>query len=285
MRCEKCGFENETNANFCVQCGSDMEIKKSNSSDKVKIIIKRLLIFCAVLISTFLLLFSILIIAVGLSESETALAVIGGILFVVSLIILILAGKENAKYLNKKTTLKPSIIHNKSSVYNENRNDVKADGNSNAKYVLKGANGQLYVYENKVEITRKGVWARANQGLKGTKTIPISSIKSIQVKKSGFVQGYIQFGISGSVENQGGYQAANYDENTITFLDTSSNQIALNIKAYIEDKIVNKANSQSTVIQPSYSGADELKKYKELLDDGIITQDEFDAKKKQLLRL
>lgn len=29
--------------------------------------------------------------------------------------------------------------------------------------------------------------------------------------------------------------------------------------------------------------AEELKKYKELLDDGIITQEEFDAKKKQLL--
>lgn len=33
------------------------------------------------------------------------------------------------------------------------------------------------------------------------------------------------------------------------------------------------------------SNADELKKYKELLDSGIITQEEFDAKKKQLLGL
>lgn len=33
------------------------------------------------------------------------------------------------------------------------------------------------------------------------------------------------------------------------------------------------------------SNADELKKYKELLDMGIITQEEFDAKKKQLLGL
>lgn len=35
----------------------------------------------------------------------------------------------------------------------------------------------------------------------------------------------------------------------------------------------------------SSSNADELKKYKELLDSGIITQEEFDAKKKQLLGL
>ena len=33
------------------------------------------------------------------------------------------------------------------------------------------------------------------------------------------------------------------------------------------------------------SNADELKKYKELLDGGVITQEEFDAKKKQLLGL
>ena len=33
------------------------------------------------------------------------------------------------------------------------------------------------------------------------------------------------------------------------------------------------------------SSADELKKFKDLLDNGIITQEEFDAKKKQLLGL
>ena len=33
------------------------------------------------------------------------------------------------------------------------------------------------------------------------------------------------------------------------------------------------------------SAADELKKFKELLDSGIITQEEFEAKKKQLLGL
>ena len=31
------------------------------------------------------------------------------------------------------------------------------------------------------------------------------------------------------------------------------------------------------------SSADELKKFKELLDAGVISQEEFDAKKKQIL--
>ena len=42
-------------------------------------------------------------------------------------------------------------------------------------------------------------------------------------------------------------------------------------------------NSESTT--NSMSAADELKKFKELLDGGVITQEEFDAKKKQLLGL
>lgn len=48
----------------------------------------------------------------------------------------------------------------------------------------------------------------------------------------------------------------------------------------------NKPTATTTIKQEvPKSEADELKKYKELLDSGIITQEEFDAKKKQLLGL
>ncbi len=47
-----------------------------------------------------------------------------------------------------------------------------------------------------------------------------------------------------------------------------------------------KSNTSTTVIQEvPQSNADELKKFKELLDMGVITKEEFDAKKKQLLGL
>ena len=49
-----------------------------------------------------------------------------------------------------------------------------------------------------------------------------------------------------------------------------------------EDK--KPSNSETPTIQ-NMSSADELKKLKDLLDDGIITQEEFDTKKKQLLGL
>lgn len=46
-----------------------------------------------------------------------------------------------------------------------------------------------------------------------------------------------------------------------------------------------KSRKPAVVVQKSNSNADELKKYKELLDSGVISQEEFDAKKKQLLGL
>jgi len=48
-----------------------------------------------------------------------------------------------------------------------------------------------------------------------------------------------------------------------------------------QDKSVNNIIKQEI----PQSNAEELKKYKDLLDNGIITQEEFDQKKKQLLSL
>ena len=54
----------------------------------------------------------------------------------------------------------------------------------------------------------------------------------------------------------------------------------------IERQSVEKSVSHTTIKQEiPQSNADELKKYKELLDSGVISQEEFDAKKKQLLGL
>jgi len=46
-----------------------------------------------------------------------------------------------------------------------------------------------------------------------------------------------------------------------------------------------KKKDTANVAAAPQSSADELKKYKDLLESGVITQEEFDAKKKQLLGL
>lgn len=69
------------------------------------------------------------------------------------------------------------------------------------------------------------------------------------------------------------------------------------IVAIIHVSFIPDKNAQQTPINaashipycpPSNSGqsaADELKKYKELMDQGVITEEEFQAKKEQLLKL
>ena len=58
-------------------------------------------------------------------------------------------------------------------------------------------------------------------------------------------------------------------------------------KLLAERQKVEKTATETTVNQTivETSSADEIKKYKDLLDSGIITQEEFDEKKKQLLNL
>ena len=63
------------------------------------------------------------------------------------------------------------------------------------------------------------------------------------------------------------------------------NEIHEIVSKLLVDRQKQTETSATVACAPAASNADELKKYKELLDSGVITQEEFDAKKKQLLGL
>ena len=65
----------------------------------------------------------------------------------------------------------------------------------------------------------------------------------------------------------------------------NASEIHAIISKLLMERQEKRNNLSSNVINQEISGADELKKYKELLDQGIISKEEFDAKKKQLLGL
>lgn len=71
------------------------------------------------------------------------------------------------------------------------------------------------------------------------------------------------------------------ESKTDSFLTKSAMEDYNNIAAKL-DQIIASSNHPTTA---SKNEVDEIRKYKELLDDGIITQEEFDAKKKELLGL
>lgn len=149
------------------------------------------------------------------------------------------------------------------------------------KFYFTGINGQISVYEDKIVISRSGFLGYASQGLAGKKTIPMTSIMSVQFRSAASVNGFIQFGILGGREARGGVINAADDENTVMFKE-SLNDEARRIKDYIESIILARAKNNAGAVQ-QFSPADELRKFKELLDMGAITQEEFDTVKKKIL--
>ncbi len=81
----------------------------------------------------------------------------------------------------------------------------------------------------------------------------------------------------GSLENKGGVFAATKDENTVMSVKKEQ-KMAEEIKAYVENFLANKYKRvpQIDVLKKSV-------KFKAFLDDGIISEEEFNEKRKQLL--
>lgn len=80
--------------------------------------------------------------------------------------------------------------------------------------------------------------------------------------------------------------------NGVKILTTSKKIVFISMKnatevsKAISDFIATNVNEEKVIADSNNNtNADELKKFKELLDVGAITQEEFDAKKKQLLNL
>ena len=148
-----------------------------------------------------------------------------------------------------------------------------------------GADDVLKVFENYCTLSHKGgLNTAAMGGLKGEKRVNFQSISAIEFREADSSLGYIQFSIPGGVERQGGVFNAAKDENSIIF-NRHFNAKAKQIVDYIESKRQEMSTPKAATVVQQASAADELKKFKELLDMVVISQEEFDAKKKQLLGL
>ncbi len=79
-------------------------------------------------------------------------------------------------------------------------------------------------------------------------------------------------------------QADRYSAKVVDF-NKCPNCNSTNLSTLSEEEFEAMQKPQTVETSPTTSAADELKKFKELLDSGVITQEEFDAKKKQLLGL
>jgi hypothetical protein len=145
------------------------------------------------------------------------------------------------------------------------------------------------VYENKVVLeAEKGLLLAAMGANQGQKTFTYESISSIEFEQAGLMNnGRITFNIQGdngrsSVMAIGKMVTGVQNDNTFQYQKRSQNEEVLAAKNYIEDQMIKAKRAPQTVVS-AVSPADEIRKYKQLLDEGIISQAEFDEKKKQLL--
>lgn len=126
----------------------------------------------------------------------------------------------------------------------------------------------LYWYASKMEITVTDKRVYGKSGFGKRVDLPLDSISAVA---TGAFNGLAVASSSGRIKFMG---IKNRDE----------------IHEIISDLLLKRQSkpvvAPTTIKQEvQQSSADELKKFKELLDSGIITQEEFEAKKKQLLGL
>lgn len=112
-------------------------------------------------------------------------------------------------------------------------------------------------------------------------TIPISSIQDCVFEppknmSSGALTITTAKAADGFLRLTQGVSIAGGNKAVIYLLDNSEVEYARNIQRYISD-------FERTPSGEHTSAADEISKFKKLLDDGVITTGEFEAKKKQLL--
>jgi hypothetical protein len=150
-------------------------------------------------------------------------------------------------------------------------------------FSVKGVNGIVEFDGMFVYIKRKGAVGFISQGLKGDKQIPVQSITSVQLKKSGWLtNGYIQFATAAG-ENIGGLQEAATNENSVIFLpkyDADFERLKELVMSAISRQASGQPSAPAASTQPS--NVESIEKLADLLDRGLITQEEFAAEKARI---
>ena len=144
----------------------------------------------------------------------------------------------------------------------------------------KGSNGLITIDGDWLTIDRKGFGRAAHST--GVRQIPLASITAVQLRHARvFTDGFIRFAFAGSPEFRGGLQNAMRDENAVTFRRRHARGFNM-IRAAVEHHITSHhAGARSGAGERDIP--EQIKKLAELRDQKLITDEEFEAKKAQLL--
>jgi hypothetical protein len=149
-----------------------------------------------------------------------------------------------------------------------------------------GTNGQVELFPNKVRLRREGVIQTLWRYKWGDKEILLNQISSIQFKQPspalGY-PGYIRFGFSGA-DQMSGIRDIYKDANAVTFNLFQQNNF-IRIKAAIEQRIseIKYPIERPQQVSQPIDFAGQIQKLAELRAQGIVTEEEFQSKKRELL--
>lgn len=160
--------------------------------------------------------------------------------------------------------------------------------NQDLVYTIDGVRGRhIDIYTDKVVITTKVTLGSllTHNATDGEKTIYYSDCIGVQFKKSQFAIGYLQLETASS---NGNNKSSNFfAENSFTFDETViSNEKMIEVADYVKSRVdaVKKGGTAPvSTNNNNLSVADELLKLKQLLDMGVLSQEEFDEQKNKLL--
>jgi hypothetical protein len=189
----------------------------------------------------------------------------------------------NSKNENRLVVLKSGDIalrgNSRNIVYNTDSISLVAIVNTG------GLTGML---DNAIRIQDENIFLEDIRGItvyegKGASNVLLNSVFGGNTNKAVMESiSYIRFELKGV--NDISTYSPNQHPYTVTISSTQINE-AKELKTYLENKIREFRNSSRIPNQYQQSSADELLKYSNLLEKGIISKEEFDSMKKKLLGL
>lgn len=156
-------------------------------------------------------------------------------------------------------------------------------------YEASSVQGQkLLVYEDGIVLTTKS--RKAAEGLDpDQRTFYFSEITFMEFKNCGWFPGFLEFHVKSSAKrlqslNNGTSSTTRFSFSNTTLHDNKSLASQMEkIKVFIQIKIDEFAAAHPETAGGVISVADEIMKFKQLLDQGTISKEEFEKKKKELL--
>ena len=148
-----------------------------------------------------------------------------------------------------------------------------------AELYAKGTNGLITIDGDWLTIDRKGFGHAGHS--QEDRRIPLASITAVQLQSARmFTNGFIRFTVTGSPELRGGLQNAMRDENAVIFSRRQAKGFNM-IRAAVEQSIAARAGAPTAA--GGHDIPEQIKKLDELRDQKLITDEEFEAKKAELL--